>query len=84
MRTCPNCGYESTERRPLTSRQREILDFIIWYKEECGISPTYATIADTMDYRSLATVHEHVHNLVRKGWIYLEPGESQSIEVLTP
>lgn len=68
----------------MTNRQRKILNLIIQYKKQCGISPTYATIADVMGYRSLATVHEHVHNLVRKGWLYLEPGESQSIEVLDP
>jgi repressor LexA len=68
---------------PLTRRQREILDYIIGYVGEHGYAPSFEEIAEAMGYASLATVHEHLTNLERKGVIRRHYNESRSIEVLS-
>jgi len=67
----------------LTKRQREILDYLTQYITEHGYAPSFEEIADTMGYGSLATVHEHLSNLERKGVIRRSFNESRSIEVLS-
>jgi repressor LexA len=66
----------------LTKRQRELLDFIESFIEAHGYSPSFEEIARFFGYRSLATVHEHLANLERKGYIRKSYNESRSIEVL--
>ena len=67
----------------LTKRQREILDYLTGYITEHGYAPSFEEIAETMGYGSLATVHEHLSNLERKGVIRRSYNESRSIEVLS-
>jgi repressor LexA len=66
----------------LTKRQREILDFIQSFIQTSGYSPSFEEIADFFGYRSLATVHEHLSNLERKGYIRRNYNESRSVEPL--
>ncbi len=67
---------------PLTRRQREILTFLQTYSEERGYAPSFEEIAEQFNYNSLATVHEHLSNLERKGYIKRSYNESRSIEIL--
>ena len=67
----------------LTKRQREILDYLTEYIGDRGYAPSFEEIAETMGFRSLATVHEHLSNLERKGVIRRDFNESRAIEVLT-
>lgn len=66
----------------LTRRQREILDFIESFIQSYGYSPSFEEIAKFFGYRSLATVHEHLSNLERKGYIRRNYNESRSVEPL--
>ncbi|MEE9133790.1 MAG: transcriptional repressor LexA [Gemmatimonadota bacterium] len=66
----------------LTKRQREILDFIESFIQSQGYSPSFEEIAKFFGYRSLATVHEHLSNLERKGYIRRNYNESRSVEPL--
>jgi len=68
---------------PLTKRQREILDYLTAYIDDHGFAPSFEEIASSMKYASLATVHEHLTNLERKGVIRRSYNESRSIEVLS-
>lgn len=68
---------------PLTRRQREILDFLAAYISEHGYAPSFEEIAEGMGFGSLATVHEHLTNLERKGAIRRSHNASRGIEVLT-
>ena len=54
---------------PLTKRQREILTYLTLYSEQHGYAPSFEEIAENFSYSSLATVHEHLSNLERKGFI---------------
>ena len=67
---------------PLTKRQKEILDFITGFIEERGYAPSFEEIAKAFGYSSLATVHEHLSNLERKGYIRKAYNESRSIEMV--
>ena len=67
---------------PLTKRQREILTYLTSYTEANGYAPSFEEIASQFDYSSLATVHEHLSNLERKGYIKRSYNESRAIEIL--
>lgn len=66
----------------LTKRQKEILDYLHEYVEDHGYAPSYEEIARHFRFSSLATVHEHLENLKRKGYIRKGYNESRSIELL--
>ena len=67
---------------PLTKRQREILDYLSSYSYSNGYAPSFEEIARHFNYNSLATVHEHLSNLERKGYIKRAYNESRAIEIL--
>jgi len=67
---------------PLTKRQREILTYLTSYTEQNGFAPSFEEIAESFRYSSLATVHEHLTNLERKGYIKRSYNESRAIEIL--
>jgi repressor LexA len=67
---------------PLTKRQREILTFLTNYSDINGYAPSFEEIADQFGFTSLATVHEHLSNLERKGAIRRGYNESRAIEIL--
>jgi repressor LexA len=69
---------------PLTRRQREILDYLTEYIEHRGYAPSFEEIAERFKFQSLATVHEHLTNLERKGYIRRTPNESRAIEIVPP
>ena len=66
----------------LTKRQREILTYLSNYSEEHGYAPSFEEIATQFNYNSLATVHEHLTNLERKGYIKRAYNESRGIELV--
>ena len=67
---------------PLTKRQREILNYLTAYAEQNGFAPSFEEIAENFSYNSLATVHEHLTNLERKGYIKRNYNESRAIEIM--
>jgi repressor LexA len=66
----------------LTKRQREILTYLANYSEGHGYAPSFEEIATQFNYNSLATVHEHLTNLERKGYIKRAYNESRGIELM--
>src|SRR5207245_5126275 len=74
-------GKSSGASMPVTRRQREILDYITKHIEEKGYAPSFEEIARQFGFQSLATVHEHLTNLERKGYIRRTHNESRAIEV---
>ncbi len=67
---------------PLTRRQREILTYLQAYADDNGYAPSFEEIARHFNYNSLATVHEHLSNLERKGYIKRTYNESRAIQIL--
>lgn len=66
----------------LYKKQKQILDFISQYIQMNGYSPTLQEIADSMNLSSLATVHEHLQALERKGVIRKFEGAVRGIEIV--
>jgi repressor LexA len=69
---------------PLTKRQSEILAYLQSHIQEHGYAPSFEEIAEHFKFQSLATVHEHLTNLERKGYIRRSYNESRSIDILPP
>lgn len=67
----------------LYERQRQILDFIVQYIQKNRFAPTLRDMADAMGLNSLATVHEHVQQLEKKGVLKITgKGKNRKIEVV--
>lgn len=67
---------------PLTKRQKQILDYLETYIRTNGYAPSFEEIAEQFRFSSLATVHEHLTNLERKGFIRRTHNESRAIELV--
>jgi len=66
----------------LYKRQKEILDYIEQMILKYGYAPTLTEIAQHFNLSSLATVHEHLSVLEKKGLIRRYKGAVRGIEVL--
>lgn len=66
----------------LYRKQRQILEFIRNYIAEHGHSPTLQEIANAQGLSSLATVHEHLQALNKKGVIKRTDGSARGIELI--
>lgn len=62
-------------------RQKQILGFIKQYIEANGFAPTLKDIAEAIGVSSLATVHEHLATMERKGLIKKREGSVRGIEL---
>lgn len=67
----------------LYKKQKQILDYISQYIQVNNCSPTLQDIANAMGLSSLATVHEHLQALEKKGIIRRFEGAVRGIEVIT-
>ncbi len=63
-------------------RQKEILDLITKSVNDYGYAPTLTEIAQNLGLSSLATVHEHLAALEKKGLIRRYRGAVRGIELL--
>lgn len=68
--------------RPLTPRQKEILELIRARIQESGMPPTRAEIAKELGFRSANAAEEHLKALARKGVIEILAGTSRGIRLL--
>lgn len=68
----------------LYRRQKQLVDFISQYIQSYGHSPTLQEIATSMGLSSLATVHEHIATLVRKGVLKKYEGAVRGLEIADP
>ncbi|MGH9344871.1 MAG: transcriptional repressor LexA [Terriglobia bacterium] len=66
----------------LTRRQKQVLDFLADFITRRGYSPSFAEIGESMGLSSVATVHKHIGNLERKGFIKRGYNRSRSIDVV--
>lgn len=64
------------EKQPLTSRQKEILDYMESFTQELGYPPTVREICKATGLRSPRSVSQHLQALERKG--YIERGREKS------
>jgi repressor LexA len=65
----------------LTKKQSEILRFIGDFIRDNEYAPSYREVAAHLGLSSTATVHEHIKNLERKGYLKSEPEAPRSMEI---
>jgi repressor LexA len=65
----------------LTSRQRQVLEYIRSHLDDSGMPPTRSEIAEAMGFKSANAAEEHLRTLNRKGVIELIPGASRGIRI---
>lgn len=68
----------------LYRRQEQILGFLRQFIKANGHAPTLQQIAQALGVSSLATVHEHLATLERKGLIKRGNGHARSMELVGP
>ncbi|MHB2018720.1 MAG: transcriptional repressor LexA [Candidatus Xenobia bacterium] len=68
--------------KALTRRQREILEIIRRFIRSKGFPPSIREIAAHLGVASISTVHSHLLNLEKKGYIRKDPTRRRSIELL--
>lgn len=66
----------------LTDKQFEVLIYIKEFINRRGFSPTVREIAKLINVSSPATVHTHLKNLVKKGYISYQSKSSRTIRVI--
>jgi repressor LexA len=65
----------------LTDRQREIYDFITGYVDAHGYPPTVREIGEAVGLASPSTVHAHLANLERAGFLRRDPTKPRALEL---
>lgn len=78
----PTQGVSMAYRRELTSRQREILDYIRAEIHRRGFPPSVREIGEAVGLSSSSTVHSHLAALEAKGLIRRDPSKPRALEVL--
>src|SRR5215211_3034923 len=66
----------------LTERQREIWEFVVGYVDGHGYPPTVREIGEAVGLASPSTVHAHLANLERAGYLRRDPTKPRALEVL--
>lgn len=63
-------------------QQQKIIDFLRQYIQKYNTAPTLRQIAQAIGVKSLATVHEHLEALEKKGLIKRKKGVTRAIKLL--
>lgn len=79
-----DCTALIGSRRPLTERQRAILQFIADHIASNGFPPTLRDIGRRFAIRSTNGVNDHLHALERKGHIVRRDMVSRGIRIVSP
>ena len=66
----------------LTKRQDDILKYIKEYIVDHGFPPTIREIGKALDLSSPATIHAHLANLEKKGYIRKQDSKNRTLELL--
>jgi repressor LexA len=68
--------------KPLTTRQRQVLELVKNHIQETGMPPTRVEIARELGFKSANAAEEHLKALARKGVIEMLPGTSRGIRLV--
>lgn len=70
--------------RDLTSRQQQVLDFIVSSQQIQGVPPSLREIAGHFRFRSMTAAADHVRALRRKGFLAGQPRQARSLRSTSP
>jgi repressor LexA len=74
--------FDQRGEHMLTQRQREIYDFVVGYADERGYPPTVREIGEAVGLASPSTVHAHLANLERAGYLRRDPTKPRALELV--
>ena len=63
----------------LTRKQQDFFDFIVDYKKEYDVWPTYREIADHFEYKSPNSVTQNIQALLKKGYLIKKNDEEYDL-----
>jgi repressor LexA len=66
----------------LTGRQQEIWEFVVGYVDRSGYPPTVREIGEAVGLASPSTVHAHLANLERAGYLRRDPTKPRALELV--
>jgi repressor LexA len=66
----------------LTKRQQQIYEYVVRYAEKHGYPPTVREIGDAIGLASPSTVHAHLANLEREGYVRRDPTKPRALELV--
>jgi len=66
----------------LTGRQQEIWDFLVEYVDRHGYPPTVREVGEKVGLASPSTVHAHLANLERAGYLRRDPTKPRALELI--
>ncbi len=66
----------------LTKKQKRLMDFLEDFQNNHDYSPSYREIAAGLGLRSVASVAEHIDNLVQLGFLKRNAGSARSLEIV--
>src|SRR5207248_8267546 len=66
----------------LTERQQEIWNFLVEYVDRHGYPPTVREIGAKVGLASPSTVHAHLANLERAGYLRRDPTKPRALELI--
>ncbi len=75
---------KKTNDKKLSTRQNEILIFIKKYIAQNNFSPSIREIGAHVNLNSPATVHTHVNNLIKNGYLKRNMNNHKLLELLVP
>ncbi|MGL4989842.1 MAG: transcriptional repressor LexA [Sarcina sp.] len=67
---------------PISTKQKEIYDFLKLYVEEKSFPPSVREICTAVSLRSTSTVHSHLKTLERKGYINRDTTKTRALEII--
>jgi repressor LexA len=67
---------------PLTTLERDVLDYLVEYVREHTYQPSVREIGTRFSIRSTKTVSELLQSLADKGWIERDPSRSRGVKLL--
>lgn len=70
--------------KDLTNKQKEILTYIKKFYAENKYPPSVRQIGSSLNLSSPATVHTHINNIIKKGYLRRSPYSNKAIELLVP
>lgn len=68
--------------RGLTTRQSQVLNFILDFSSQHGYPPTVREVAAHFGFRSPRAAHDHMKALQKKGFIQSAPGLPRALKVM--
>lgn len=70
------------KRKPLTTSQRKVLDFVLYYCKANGRPPTRQEISNEFGWKNHSNAAQHLWLLERKGYLRLIDNTARGIEIL--